>query len=120
MNTLLHLDTFWAPDTRNALVKSPMEYTLGLVQRFQLTALNAASLRLGVTFLNNMGVSVRAAGRRRLPQIGVGRHQPVHAQHRQLYFVRRGDYDRESTHPRPGCIDRRISSWIFWPHRWGR
>ncbi len=55
MNTLLHLDTFWVPDTRNALVKSPMEYTLGLVQRFQLTALSAANLRTGVTFLNNMG-----------------------------------------------------------------
>lgn len=55
MNTLLHLDTFWAPDTRNALVKSPMEYTLGLVQRFQLTALSAANLRTGVTLLNNMG-----------------------------------------------------------------
>lgn len=55
MNTLLHLDTFWAPDTRNALVKSPMEYTLGLAQRFQLTALSAANLRTGVTLLNNMG-----------------------------------------------------------------
>jgi len=56
MNTLLHLDSFWAPDTRNTLVKSPMEYTLGLVQRFQLTAsLSAANLRTGVTFLANMG-----------------------------------------------------------------
>jgi uncharacterized protein (DUF1800 family) len=55
MNTLLHLETFWAPDTRNTLVKSPMEYTLGLAQRFQLTALSAANLRTGVTFLNNMG-----------------------------------------------------------------
>lgn len=33
MNTLLHLDAFWAPQCRNALVKSPVEYTLGLIQR---------------------------------------------------------------------------------------
>jgi uncharacterized protein (DUF1800 family) len=51
----LHLDTFWAPDTRNTLVKSPMEYTLGLAQRFQLTALSAANLRTGVSLLNGMG-----------------------------------------------------------------
>lgn len=55
MNTLLHLDSFWALETRNTLVKSPMEYTLGLAQRFQLTALSAANLRSGVNFLNNMG-----------------------------------------------------------------
>lgn len=33
MSTLLHLDSFWAPQCRNALVKSPMEFTLGLIQR---------------------------------------------------------------------------------------
>jgi len=55
MNTLLRLDSFWAPDTRYALVKSPMEYTLGLAQRLQLTALTAANLRTGVSFLNAMG-----------------------------------------------------------------
>jgi hypothetical protein len=32
-----------------------MEYTLGIAQRFQLTALTGANLRSGVTFLNNMG-----------------------------------------------------------------
>ena len=33
MNTLLHLDSFWSPQCRNALVKNPVEYTLGLIQR---------------------------------------------------------------------------------------
>lgn len=33
MNTLLHLDSFWSPQCRNALVKSPVEYALGLIQR---------------------------------------------------------------------------------------
>lgn len=62
MNALLHLDTFWAPDTRNVLVKSPMEYTLGLAQRciglappFRLGPVNPAALRAGVFALNNMG-----------------------------------------------------------------
>lgn len=55
MNTLLHLDSFWAPETRSALVKSPMEYTLGLAQRYQLITLSAANLRTGVSLLNGMG-----------------------------------------------------------------
>ena len=55
MNELFRLPSFWAADTRNALVKSPMEFTLGIAQRFQLTALSGAVMRSGVTFLNNMG-----------------------------------------------------------------
>ena len=37
MNSLLHLDSFWAPETRFALVKSPIEFVLGLAQRFQIS-----------------------------------------------------------------------------------
>jgi len=56
MNTLFHLPSFWAAESRNTLVKSPMEFTLGVVQRLQLALLvDANNLRLGVTLLNNMG-----------------------------------------------------------------
>ncbi len=54
MNRLLHLDTFWAPETRFALVKSPVEFAIGLAQRFELNASSNAPLALAAG-LNAMG-----------------------------------------------------------------
>lgn len=42
MTALLHLDSFWAPETRFALVKSPIELVLGLAQRFQIEPTGSA------------------------------------------------------------------------------
>jgi uncharacterized protein (DUF1800 family) len=37
MDALLQLDSFWAEESRHALVKSPVDYVLGLAQRWHIT-----------------------------------------------------------------------------------
>lgn len=41
MNRLFHLDAFWSPANRSGLVKSPVEYTIGVLQRFELSDIEA-------------------------------------------------------------------------------
>jgi uncharacterized protein (DUF1800 family) len=50
---LFHLASFWARENRRALVKSPVEFTVGLAQRFELD--DAAILQTLTFQLNAMG-----------------------------------------------------------------
>lgn len=54
MNTLLHLDSFWSPQCRSALVKSPVEYTLGLIQRL--------GIPVGKDLLNSLAYNLSTMG----------------------------------------------------------
>jgi len=57
LHVLFRLDGFWAPENRGALVKSPVEYGIGLYQRLGV-ALNDSSLAALVAGLAGMGQSV--------------------------------------------------------------
>lgn len=54
MGTLLRLDAFWSPQARSALVKSPVEYALGLMSRLE-TPLTKDVLKNLVYNLASMG-----------------------------------------------------------------
>lgn len=57
LHILFRLDGFWAPENRNALMKSPVEFGIGLFQRLYLT-LNNDSLDALSAALGGMGQTV--------------------------------------------------------------
>lgn len=54
LHVLFRLDSFWADATREALIKSPVEYGIGLLQRLAVP-ITADSLRGLISALNGMG-----------------------------------------------------------------
>lgn len=54
LHVLFRLESFWAPETREALMKTPMEFGIGLYQRLAMP-ITSDSLRALIGALNGMG-----------------------------------------------------------------